>query len=280
MVTVTRKLTRFGSSAAIQVFLLLVTFYTLAPLAFIGLAALKTNAEIAINPLALPRYWRFENFAEAWNTAHLGRYLLNSVYVTLPTMIIVLATASLAGYSFGLLRYKGRGALFALFLFGLMVPNISVIVPLYYTVLDLGLLDTRLGLILSEAAVAMPLATFIMRSAFRDLPPELREAVLIDGGNEFDSFWRVMLPLAKPALGTAAVLVFLGAWNSFLYPLVLINSDSLRTLPLGLGFMQGRYVTNTVLLAAASTLAAIPTIAVYIVFQRQFIRGVVEGSFK
>lgn len=275
-----QRFARLGTSIAIHFFLIVIAFYTLAPLATVWLASFKTNAEITIEPLDLPREWRFENFVEAWETAHLDRYLLNSVYITAPTMGVVLVTASLAGYAFGTLKFRARGFIFALFLIGLMIPNISLIVPLYYTVLDLGLLDTRLGLILSEAAVALPLATFIMRSAFRDLPGELREAVLIDGGNEFDSFWRVMFPLAKPSLGTAAVLVFLGTWNSFLYPLILINSDSLRTLPLGLGFMQGRYVTNTVLLAAASTLAAIPTIAVYIVFQRQFIKGIVEGSFK
>jgi ABC-type glycerol-3-phosphate transport system permease component len=276
----TLRLARASRSAAVQIFLIIVTLYTLAPLATVWLASFKTNAEIAIDPLALPREWRYENFSEAWETAQIGRYLVNSVYVTAPTMIIVLTGASLAGYAFGLLRFRARGFFFGLFLIGLMIPNISLIVPLYYTVLDLGLLDTRLGLILSEAAIALPLATFIMRAAFRDLPGELREAVLIDGGNEIDSFWRVMFPLARPALSTAAVLVFLGTWNSFLYPLVLINSDDLRTLPLGLGFMQGRYVTNTVLLAAASTLAAIPTIAVYVVFQRQFIKGIVEGSFK
>ncbi|MBP8972294.1 MAG: carbohydrate ABC transporter permease [Anaerolineae bacterium] len=275
-----QRFTRLSASVLIQVFLIVITFYTLAPLATVWLASFKTNAEITMNPLALPKVWRFQNFVEAWETAHLGRYLANSVYVTVPTMALVLASASLAGYAFGMLRFRGRGFLFALFLIGLMVPNISLIVPLYYTVLDLGLQNTRLGLILSEAAVALPLATFIMRGAFRDLPSELREAVLIDGGNELDSFWRVMFPLARPALSTAAVLVFLGAWNSFLYPLILINSDGLRTLPLGLGFMQGRYVTNTVLLAAAATLAAIPSIAVYIVFQRRFIKGIVEGSFK
>ena len=116
--------------------------------------------------------------------------------------------------------------------------------------------------------------------AFRDLPGELREAVLIDGGSELDCFRLVMLPLVRPALATVTVLSFLSVWNSFLYPLVLINSDALRTMPLGLAYLQGRYVTDVVLLAAASSLTSIPTILIYILFQRQFIRGIVEGSFK
>jgi raffinose/stachyose/melibiose transport system permease protein len=263
-----------------QSFLLLVAFITLAPLAMIWLASLKTNAELTINPLGLPRTWRFSNFIDAWNTAHLDRYFVNSLLTTLPTLAIVLATASLCGYALALLDFRGRTLLFAAFLLGLMLPTISLAVPVYYTVLDYGLLDTRGGLILAEVATALPLAVFIMRSAFLDLPGELREAVLIDGGTELDSFTRVMLPLARPALATVCVLAFLGTWNSFLYPLVLVNSDALRTLPLGLAFMQGRYVTNIVLLAAGTSLTSVPTILIYVIFQRQYIRGIVEGSFK
>lgn len=265
---------------ATQAFLLVIAFLSLAPLAMIWMTSLKSNAELSLNPLGLPRQWRFSNFVDAWNTANLGRYLLNSVLTTLPTLGIVLTCASLAGYALARLRFAGSGLLFALFLVGLMVPNVSLIVPLYYTVLDYGLLNTRAGLILAEVSVALPLAVFILRSAFRDLPGELREAVLIDGGGEFDCFLRVMLPLTRPALATVAVLGFLSVWNSFLYPLVLLNSDALRTMPLGLAYLQGRYVTNVVLLAAATSLTSIPTILIYIVFQRQFIRGIVEGSFK
>jgi raffinose/stachyose/melibiose transport system permease protein len=264
----------------VQLFLIAVTFLTLAPLALIWLTSLKTSAELNLDPLALPRHWVFSNFIDAWNTAHLDRYFLNSVFTTFPTVLIVLACASLAGYAFAQLSFRGKQQIFALFLLGLMIPGISLIVPLYYTINDLGLLDSRYGLILAEASQALPLAIFIMRSGFRDLPHQLRDAVLIDGGSEFDAFWRVMLPLARPALMSVAVLAFLGVWNSFLLPLLLINSDSLRTMPLGLSYLQGRYATNIVLLAAATSLTSLPPILVYGLLQRQFIKGVVEGALK
>jgi ABC-type glycerol-3-phosphate transport system permease component len=271
---------KFWLGASTQLVLLTVAFFSLVPLLLIWLASLKTNSELTLNPLGLPQSWKFSNFVDAWETANLGRYFFNSVLTAVPTLLLVLSAAGLAGYAFALLKFRGRDTLFALFLVGLMVPTVSLIVPVYYTVVELKLLDTRQGLILAEVSVALPLAVFNMRSAFRDLPGELREAVLIDGGTELDCFWRVMLPLARPALATVTVLTFLGVWNSFLYPLVLINSDSLRTMPLGLSYLQGRYVTNIVLLAAATSLTSIPTIVIYIVFQRQFIKGIVEGSFK
>ncbi len=265
---------------AVQLFLIAITFITLAPLVIIWLTSLKTSAELNVDPLALPHHWVFSNFIDAWNTAHLDRYFLNSVLTTLPAVVLVLACASLAGYAFASLTFRGKQQIFALFLLGLMIPSISLIVPLYYTINDIGLLDSRYGLILAETSQALPLAIFIMRAGFRDLPHQLRDAVLVDGGSDLDAFWRVLLPLARPALMSVSVLAFLSVWNSFLLPLLLINSDSLRTMPLGLSYLQGRYASNIVLLAAATSLTSLPPILIYTVLQRQFIKGVVEGALK
>ncbi len=240
----------------------------------------KTNAEVYISPLALPRYWKYENFIEAWNQAHLGLYMISSLKVTIPTLILVLVCASLAGYAFAVLKFRGKSIIFALFLFGLMVPNISIVVPLYYTMVDTGLHNTHVGLILAEVSQALPLAIFLMRAAFLDLPGEMRESVLIDGGNEIHVFRYIMVPLARAALMAVAVLAFLQVWNSYLLPLILINTNELQTMPLGLSFLQARYQTDMVLLTAATTMISLPTILIYLLLQRQFIEGIVEGSIK
>jgi raffinose/stachyose/melibiose transport system permease protein len=231
--------------ALVHAFLILLSFAAIAPLLIIWMTSLKTNTEVYVDPLALPRYWKFENFIDAWNQTHMGNYVLSSVKVSIPTIALVLVCASLAGYAFAKLRFRGSAIIFPLFLLGLMVPNISIAIPLYYTVVDIGLHDTHIGLILAEVSQALPLAIFLSRAAFLDLPGELRDAALIDGANEFD-----------------------------------INTDRLQTMPLGLSYLHGRYQTNLVLLTAATTLISLPTILIYIVLQRQFIEGIVEGAIK
>jgi len=263
-----------------QLILIIFSIISVGPLLFIWVSSLKTNSELQMAPLAFPQQWKFSNFAEAWERAHLGTYFLNSVQVTIPTLVIVLLCGGLAGYAFAMMRFRGSTILFYLILLGLAVPSISTVVPLYFTIFDLGLQDTHIALILAESSVAFPLAVFLTRAAFRDLPSELRDAVLVDGGNELDVFIKVMAPLARPTFMALAVLVFLQTWNSFLYPLALLTSEKLYTMPLGLSSLQGRFSSNIVIILAATSLISLPTILIYIAFQRQFIEGVVEGSIK
>jgi len=250
------------------------------PILIIWMASLKTNTEIYINPLALPHYWKFENFILAWNKTHLGNYMFNSIKVTIPTLALVLICASLAGYAFAVLNFKGKSIILGLFLIGLVVPTISLIIPLYYTLVDIGLHNTHLGLIFAEASQALPLAIYLMRSSFLDMPKELRESVLTDGGSDFDVFIKVMLPLARPALMSVMVLSFLQVWNSYLLPLIILNRDKLLTMPLGLSFLTGRYQTDQSLLFAATTMISLPTVLIYILLQRQFIKGITDGAIK
>lgn len=264
----------------LQVALLIMVFVSLAPIAVILSISLKTNTELATNPLGLPQQWLFSNFAEAWNEAGIGRYILNSILVAVPTLIIVVVVASLAGYAFAMMRFRGREALFTVFLIGLMLPAVSIVIALSFVQQNLGLYDTLPGLILAEAAMCIPLAVFIMRAAFRDLPHELREAVFIDGGSELTAFLRVMFPLARPAVSATVVLTFLTVWNDYLIPLVLINTESLRTVPLGLAFLKTSFTSDIVLIAASTALAALPSILIYVLLQRQFIQGIAQGSIK
>jgi raffinose/stachyose/melibiose transport system permease protein len=267
-------------STAVHALLVFVGAISIAPIALICLTSLKSSAEISVNPLGIPHHWLFSNFSAAWTTAHLGQYTVNSVIITVPSVLITLAAAGAAGYALALFPFRGRGLLITLFLFGLSIPNISIVASLFYTERSLGLVNTRPGLILAEVAQALPLAVLIMRSTFRDLPGELREAALVDGGNEITVLARIYLPLARPAFVAVGVLTFLTVWNDYLYPLVLINSDALRTIPLGLAYLNSTYVENVVLVAAATALGALPSIVIYVILQRQFIRGVTEGALK
>lgn len=264
----------------VHVILIVVAFVSIAPIAVIISIALKSNTELATNPLGLPQQWRFSNFIDAWQEAGIGRYILNSVLVVAPTLAIVLVVASLAGYALAMLRFPGREVIFSCFLIGLTLPAVSIVIALSFIQQGLGLFNTLPGLILAEAAVCIPLAVFLMRSAFRDLPGELREAVLVDGGNELTALVRVMMPLARPAVSAVTVLTFLTVWNDYLLPLVLINTESLRTVPLGLAFLKTAFTSDVVLIAASTTLAAIPSIAIYALLQRQFISGITQGSIK
>ncbi|MEU4014860.1 carbohydrate ABC transporter permease [Microbacterium sp. NPDC028030] len=264
----------------LQVILVFVAFVSLAPVAIILSIALKSNTELATNPLGLPNDWLLGNFVDAWNEAGIGRYILNSVIVAVPTLAIVVIASSLAGYAFALMRFRGREAIFTVFLIGLMLPAVSIVTALSFIEQNLGLYNTLPGLVLAESAICLPLAVFIMRAAFKDLPGELREAVFIDGGGEITAFLRVMFPLARPAVSATVVLTFLTVWNDYLIPLVLINTESLRTVPLGLAFLKTAFTSNTVLVAASTVLAAIPSIVIYALLQRQFIQGIAQGSIK
>lgn len=273
---------RFRSTRRVLVHaaLILVAFVSVAPVAVIVTIALKSNTELATNPLGPPQRWRFSNFADAWVEAGIGRYIMNSLIVVVPTLAIVIIVASCAGYALAMLSFPGRDAIFAVFLVGLTLPAVSIVIALSFIQQSMGLFNTLPGLVLAESALCIPLAVFLMRSAFRDLPGELREAVLVDGGSEVTALVRVMFPLARPALSAVTVLTFLTVWNDYLLPLVLINTESLRTVPLGLAFLKTAFTSNVVLIAASTTLAAIPSIVIYALLQRQFINGITDGSIK
>lgn len=269
-----------GRRVVLHVILIFMAAVSIAPITVAVSTSLKSSTELALNPLGLPQQWLFSNYVTAWREAHIGQYLMNSLLVTVPTLLVVLVTASAAGYAFAILKFRGRELLFTVFLVGLMMPAISIVSALSLVQQSIGIYNSRLGLMLAEAAITIPLAVFILRSAFRDLPGELREAVLVDGGSELTAFVRVMLPLARPALMAVTVLTFLTVWNDYLLPLVLINDEGLRTIPLGLAYLRSAYVSDVVLIAASTILAALPSIGIYVLLQRQFIEGIAQGSIK
>ncbi|MEU3962066.1 carbohydrate ABC transporter permease [Streptomyces buecherae] len=220
------------------------------------------------------------NFADAWTRGHFGTYLRNSALVTLSVVAVATLLSVLAGYAFGVMRFPGSTVLFYLFVLGLALPQEALVVPLYFDLRHLELTDTYWGLILPQAAQSLAFGVFWMRTYFRGSARSVIEAARIDGANSWTTLWRVLVPMARPAISTLVVIVFMWTWNEFLMALVMVSDEAHRTVPLGLAFFQGQHSSETALLAAAAVLIALPVVIVYVALQRRFIAGMLSGAVK
>ena len=260
--------------------LAIVSLVILFPFYLVLVTALKDERRIIQNPLGLPTTWHWGNFVDAWRIGHFGIYFRNSVLVVIPTVLAVLIFSLLAAYAFAQMRFRGSNALFTLLLVGLAIPLDVLIIPLFYEMLKLQLLSTIWALILPQVAIGLPFGVLLLRAFIQDLPQELLDAGRIDGCNRFRLLVHVVLPLCRPALLSLLVFIFMWTWNQFLLPLVLVQSDNARTLPIGLSFFQGRFSTDLSLLMAGVTITFVPVVLIYVVFQRQIIRGITAGAVK
>ncbi len=262
-------------------YLLLTLFLILALLPFIGiiLTAFKSTNELANSPFALPTEWHFENFVEAWNGARFSSYFQASLIVVVPVVILSTILSTMSGFGFGMFRFAGDNLLLLIILIGLMVPFEAVIIPLWQIMNDLSLLNTYWALILPQVALSFAFGTFWMRANFKNMPSELIDAAVVDGCTTWGVLWRVLFPLSRPALLSLIVLLFMWTWNEFFLVLVMATGD-LRTLPVGLALLRGRYSADVPVLAAASIMVFLPVLVIYIFFQRSFIEGIISGALK
>ena len=220
------------------------------------------------------------NFAQAWDIGHFGSYLRTSLLVSTTVVVLSLVLSILAGYALGTMRFRGATVVFYLFLLGIMMPSEAVLVPLYYDLRALGLTDTIWAVVLPQVAQSVAFGTFWMRAYFRSSSRALVEAARLDGASTWRILWQVLVPLARPAVVTLTVLVFMWTWNEFLIPLVMVTSETLRTAPLGLAFFQGQYTQGFTLLAAGACIVATPVVLLYVFLQRHFIAGMLEGAVR
>ena len=260
--------------------LILFAVFVLVPFMWVIFTALKSNLEIAQEPLGLPPNWRFENLAQAWNQGKFSRYFINSVIVTVPIVILVVSLSCLAGYGLARLKMPGRMLIFYFFLVGLMVPFTAIMIPLFYILRDIGVLGTYWAMILPQTAISLPFGIFFMRAFFSGLPYDLTDAAKIDGCNDFGVFRRVMLPLAGPAVAALVVFNFMGSWNAFLLPLIYLQSDKLRPVMTGMMFFTTRWGPDYSMSMAGTLIVMAPIMAVYLAFQRQFIQGLTAGAVR
>jgi len=261
------------SGVFLHVFLIATGFIMVAPFLWMVSTALKGPAEIFVYPPRwLPEEIHLENFARAWQAAPFGRFYLNSIVVTLIITISQVATASLAAYVFARLNFPGRDMIFYLYVATLIIPIQVTIIPLYLILNALGWLDTYQGLTVPFLANAF--TVFFLRQFFLTIPRELEDAARIDGCGRLRFLWQIMIPLARPALATITLFVFLSHWDDYLWPLIVTNSTSMRTLPIGLRYFVSEAGNQFHYMMAAALMAVAPVLAVFFAAQKQFIEGI------
>ncbi|MFH1738120.1 MAG: carbohydrate ABC transporter permease [bacterium] len=273
------------SVVALYVFLAAVTLAMFLPLVWMVYSSCKASSyEILADPWGLPQNWDFSRIAGqyvfAWTKGHLGIYVWNSVAVTIGTLVVVLLVSSMAAYAFARLEFRWREPLFYLLLIGLIIPVEAFLIPLFIELRELGLLDTRRSLILAYSGTALPLSIYILRAFMVNLPRDLDESAILDGCTSWGVFGRIILPLVRPALATVGIFTALGAWNEFLMALIFIETDGLKTLPLGLLAFYGYHRVEYHLLLCGLTITTIPMIVIYFLFQRQIVEGLTAGALK
>lgn len=275
--TTTRKLVRWTPS---WLLLGLLTLLSLAPFAFVTLTAFKTAKNYAKDPIELPNPPTLEFLERALTTGNMLTYLGNSLLVVGCAVLLLALTASMAGYALAVIRFRGSALMLLGIVCLLAVPAAVVMIPLYRTVGQLGLMNSHLGLILTYTALQLPFSIYLMTSFLNGLPPEIIEAGRIDGAGHLQTFRHIILPLSAPALATMSTLNFLWLFNELLFGLLLMQDDAKRTLPVGLASLQGQHTTPVPLLAAGLLLSLIPVLFVFLVAQRELARGLTVGAVK
>ena len=261
-----------------QVALTVVLIVFLMPFVWMIATALKPQNEVFSTPPSLiGSQVLWSNFSEAWNYLPFGRFILNTLLVSAVGTVVVCVTSILAGYAFARLSFIGRDKIFLVYLGALMVPQDVIVVPMFILMQKLGWVDSYAGLILPWAFTAF--GTFLLRQFFLSVPRELEEAAVIDGASKLRTLLQVILPIARPAVAVLAVFTFIGYWNSFLWPLIVVNSRDMSTIPLGLNLFLSQNGDRWDLLMAASTISILPTVILVVLLQRHLVRGIAISGF-
>ena len=268
----------FASQGMMWLWMLLV----LAPLLWTLLSSFKTSREIFQSPFSLPEHWSFDNYVNAWTSAGIGKYFFNTVIVVVTSMVIVMLLGAMMAYALARFQFPGRFIIHKLVLAGMTFPIFLAVVPLFFTLQGLNLLNSLTGLIVTYVAFALPFTVFFLIPFFEDLPGELAEAASIDGANEWRIFFQVMLPMAAPGMASVAILNFCGLWNQFLLPVVLNSDPNKMVLTQGMQTFASSagYAVDFGAMFAASILTILPVLTVYVLFQRQLLASVSQGALK
>ncbi|MCK2221840.1 carbohydrate ABC transporter permease [Actinomadura sp. ATCC 31491] len=254
--------------------------FILIPVLYAVLGGFKRNSELSENPFGLPTSWVTGNYTDVLASHSFWLQLWNSTFIAVSTTVLTVGVAALAGFVFARFAFRGREVLFTLFTAGLMFPFAVAILPIFVLLRTLGLLGNPLGVILVQAAFGLPLTIIILRGFFRSIPGEIEEAAIIDGCSPFGFFWRILLPMAKPAVATVSVLAIVGSWNNFMLPLVVFTEEANWTLPLGIQQFQGQYASDTARILAYLVLAMVPALGFYAVAERHLVGGLTAGATK
>ena len=255
--------------------------YTLFPLLWLLSSSLKTNFEfLTKSPFSLPAKPQWINYKNALTVAGLGRMLLNSVIVGLAATVFNVIVASMGAYCISRFRFRRRESVYTLFTAGILVPLNALMVPYFVIINKLGLYNTYGGMILLYCAIGIPMSTFLIRGLMDSIPMDLEEAAYIDGCGFFGRFFHIILPLSRTGIVTAATFEFLTCWNEFVFANLIVSSEKLRTIQVGIRYFTNQFSTDYVSMYAAIMISIIPSIIGYILFQEQIIAGMTSGAVK
>jgi len=274
-----------GLSRTVKMVFVWLIFATLAistiyPLLFLTATALRPAADYSSNPAGFPAAFTLDNVKGAFEVAHVGKYAINALLVVVPAVIVVTALAILAAYALVHLDIPLRGFALVVVVFLMAIPPTILLIPIFKVVLDAGLLNDRLGLILVYTALMLPFSIYLLASFMKSVPKELLLAAQIDGAGPLRNLWSIVIPLVRPALFTLLTLNFLFLWNEFLFSLVILQTEEYRTIMVGIASAQGQYSKNLGIVAAGLLLSMIPPLLIFAFFQRSLARGLTAGAVK
>jgi raffinose/stachyose/melibiose transport system permease protein len=258
---------------------LIIAAIVIVPLVYVLLGGFRTTGQIAAKPVDLPRPWNTTNYTEILASATFWRQVVNSLVIAVIATAVVVATGALAAFPLARYQFRGRESLYTLFTLGLLFPIGVAVLPLYLLLREFGLLDTLIGVAIPEAAFGLPLTIVILRPFMRLVPSELEDAAAIDGCSRFGFFWRILLPLSRPALTTVAIIAFVHSWNMFLLPLLVLTVDSNWTLPLGVANYSSQYSQDTARVLAFTALSMLPALGFFVMAERRIVGGL-TGAVK
>jgi multiple sugar transport system permease protein len=266
---------------ASQIFMIVMTVLWVTPIIFALYVALRPISETnKLGYVSLPHHLTFANFAQAWSQSEMWKFFLNSVYVTVPAVLLALFLASCVAYVVSRMSFAFNVPLLILFTAGNLLPQQVIITPLYRIYLALGIYNSYWGLILINLSFQLGFCVFVLSNFMKTVPLEIDEAALLDGAGLWTRYWRLTLPLCRPALAALATLLTTWVYNDFFWAITLISTGDKRPITSALANLQGQFVANQNLIAAAALIAAIPTVLIYVLLQRQFIAGLALGSSK
>jgi N-acetylglucosamine transport system permease protein len=277
---------RTGGDRAVEttshVLLFIWSVIVIVPFLWVVLSSFKTTKEILASPFSLPAHWSFDNYAHAWTDAGIRQFFLNTVIVVGAALVLVMLLGAMCAYVLARFTFPGARFIYYLMLVGLTVPIFLAIVPLFFVLKNIGLINTLPGLIMVYVAFALPVTVFFLYAFFKTLPDDVYEAALIDGAGEWRTFIRVMLPMARPGMAAVAIFNFLGLWNQFLLPVALNTDQSRYVLTQGMASFasQAGYAVDFGALFAAVVITVVPVLIVYVIFQRRLEGSVSRGTFR
>jgi len=271
---------KYIKSLLINIPVALFSISCIFPVIWMLYSSVKTDEEFALSIITLPKNINWENYIEAFRVGRMQDYFFNSIFNSVITVVGVLFLSYFIAYFLARFNFKGKTIIYYIFLFGMLIPIHSLLIPIFIQFSRLGLLNTRYTLLMPYIAFGMPLAIFLFESYIKTIPMEVEEAAVIDGCLTFTRITKVVLPLCKPVMSTVIVLTFLGAWNEFPFALTLLTSNDFKTIPIGLTNFSGQYSTSYTQLMAGLVIATLPVIIVYAILNKQIVKGMTAGAIK